>query len=188
MNKNILVCYKSVTGFTKRYAEMIADEMDCGLIDVKNVTSETISQYNTVVFGGRFYAGTIDGLQKVKKLISKNNEKGAGKTFIVFATGAMPGTSEKTLQEAWEKNLSPDELRSIPHFYMPGGLCYEKMPLSEKLMMKTFAAVMKRKLKNKKDKTEEDLQFERMISTSYDLSSKEYIRPLTELLKTSAAT
>ena len=48
------------------------------------------------------------------------------------------------------------ELRQVPHFYMPGGLCYEKMPLHEKIIMKIFAAVMKNKLKNKTDKTAED--------------------------------
>lgn len=66
---------------------------------------------------------------------------------------------------------------------MPGGLCYEKMPLHEKIIMKIFAAVMKNKLKNKTDKTAEDREFERVISTSYDISSGEYIKPLISFLE-----
>jgi len=94
----------------------------------------------------------------------------------------MPGTAKETIQQAWENNLSADELKKIPHFYMPGGLCYEKMPLPEKIMMKAFAAVMKRKIRNKKDKTAEDMEFERLISTSYDISSKTYIEPLVSFI------
>ena len=177
MNGKILVCYKSVTGFTKKYAEMIAEELDCTLMDFKEVTVETLSQYDTVVFGGRCYAGAIDGLKKVKELIAKCNVK----NFVVFAVGATPNIAEETIQETWRRNLTPDELHSISHFYMQGGLSYEKMPLHEKLMMKAFAAVMKSKIK--KDKTEKDQEFIRMISSSYDISEKEYIEPLVSFLK-----
>ena len=179
MNSNILVCYKSVTGFTKKYAEMIAEELDCTLMNFKEVTVEKLSQYDTVVFGGRCYAGAIDGLKKVKELIAKSNVK----NFVVFAVGATPNIAEETIQEAWRRNLKSDELRSIPHFYMQGGLRYEKMPLHEKLMMKAFAAVMKSKIKGKKNETEEDQEFIRMISSSYDISEKEYIEPLVSFLK-----
>lgn len=179
MNSSILVCYKSVTGFTKRYAEMIAEEMDCAILDFKNVTVETVSQYDTIVFGGRCYAGAIDGLKKAKELIAKGNIK----NFVIFAVGATPVTAEETIQDAWKNNLTSDELLSIPHFYMQGGLRYEKMPLHEKIMMKTFASVMKRKIKNKKDKTEEDMEYERIISSSYDISSIAFIEPLVRFLK-----
>ncbi len=178
MNSKILVCYKSVTGFTKQYAEMIANEMDCAVMDFKDITIETLSQYDTVVFGGRFYAGTVDGLKKMKELITRCGVK----NFVVFATGATPNSAEKIIQDAWKSNLTSDEFRSIPHFYMQGGLRYEKMPLHERLMMKAVAAVKKYKVKNKKDKTEEDRELERTISNSYDISSKVYIEPLVSYL------
>lgn len=179
MKNKILVCYKSVTGFTKGYAEMIAREIECAIRDVKDVTPEILSQYDIVVFGSRFHAGTVDGLKRIKDYVEKSKVK----NFIIFATGAMPNAAEGTIRQAWENNLNSDELIHIPHFYMQGGLCYEKMPLSEKILMKTFAAVMKKKLRKKKDKTEEERQFERVISTSYDISSKEYVKPLISLLK-----
>ena len=57
----------------------------------------------------------------------------------------------------WSQNLSAEELEKIPHFYMPAGLCYEKMSFPDKLMMKTAAAFMKRSVKKKQEKTEMDL-------------------------------
>lgn len=179
MTNKILICYRSATGFTKRYAEMIASEMNCTLRNIKDITVDVISQYDIVVFGSRLHAGTVDGLKNIKSKIAQSGVK----KFVVFATGAMPGTASKDIQQVWENNLTVDELHKIPHFYMPGGLCYEKMPLSDKIMMKAFAHVMKSRLKHKQNKTQEDRDFEQTISTSYDISSKEYIMPLVNSLK-----
>lgn len=33
MNHRLLVTYKSVTGFTRQYAELIAKELDCMVVD-----------------------------------------------------------------------------------------------------------------------------------------------------------
>ena len=180
MNRQILVCYKGVTGFTKRYAEWIADEMGCAVMDLKDAASAPFSSYSAIVFCGRCVAGSIDGLSKMKALATSCPDA----TLIVFAVGATPGTQAETIQKAWKANLTPDELQSVPHFYMPGGLSYEKMPLHEKLIMKAFAAVTKWQVRRKKNKTESDLEYLRTISHSYDLSDKANIAPLLSLLKT----
>ena len=62
---------------------------------------------------------------------------------------------------------------------MQSGLCYEKMSLADRLMMKV-AAVM---VRNKKNKTAQDIAFEQAIRSSYDISSIEYIEPLVSYLK-----
>ncbi len=61
---------------------------------------------------------------------------------------------------------------------MPGGLCYERMSMPDKLMMK-MAALM---IKNKKNKTPFEAGFENAIKASYDISSPEYIKPLVSIL------
>ena len=77
----------------------------------------------------------------------------------------------------WRNNLSPAERDHIPHFYFPAGLCYERMPLLDRLMMKAVPIMLRRK----KNKTAYDVEMERGIAHSYDISSGEYIKPLTEL-------
>lgn len=178
MNNKTLVCYKSVTGFTKDYAEMIARETGAVLMPLKDVSAETVADYDTVVFGGRLHAGAVDGLKRVKTLTADSERR-----LVVFAIGATPATEEQTILKVWADNLTADELGRVPHFYFPGGLRYERMPLHERLMMRAFAAVMKRKVRRKPDKTEADLVFGRMISASYDLSCEEYITPLLDELK-----
>lgn len=184
MKNKIIIIYKSSTGFTKKYAEMIANEIDCTLADFKTTKEETMSHYDTVVFGTRAHAGMIDGYQKMKKMLPKN----ASCHFVLFVTGASPDTSDDILNVFWSQNLSAEELEKIPHFYMPAGLCYEKMSLPDKLMMKTAAAVMKRSIKKKKEKTKQDLAIEQMISHSYDVSDKAYIGPLVSYLKSISET
>lgn len=175
MKDNILVLYKSVTGFTKEYAQMIADEVDGILMDFKDISVETISKYSTIVFGGRFHAGTVDGLKKAKELVRQSKIK----NFVIFATGATPNTAKEVIQEAWNRNLSPDELKNIPHFYMQSGLRYERMPWGDKLMMKVFCTMMKKK----KHKEAYEKEVENAISSSYDISSRDYIEPLVSFLK-----
>lgn len=175
MSKKIIIVYKSVTGFTKEYAEMIAQEMDCLLIDLKNVTTQMMSEVDIVVFGSRMHAGMVDGLKKAKQLFAQSKAS----QFIVFATGAMPNEEKETIDEMWKNNFSSEELQNIPHFYMQSGLRYEKMPFFDKMMMKVFCRMMKKK----KNKSEKEQQLADIIGTSYDISSKSYIMPLVAFLK-----
>ncbi|MDE6218878.1 MAG: flavodoxin domain-containing protein [Lachnospiraceae bacterium] len=172
---NMIVIYKSSTGFTKKYAEMIANEMKCALEDYQKVSADMLSKYDIVIFGTRAHAGRIDGYQKAKKLFEKCN---VGK-LVLFVTGATPNAAADVLEAFWRQNLSEDEMTKLPHFYMQSGLCYEKMSLTDRLMMKV-AAIM---IKHKKNKTEQDIGFEEGIQRSFDNSSRVYIDPLISYMK-----
>lgn len=170
----ILVTYKSKTGFTKQYAEMIAEEVECSLVDFKAVTAEKMSDYDVVVFGSRLYAGMVDGLKKAKEMFARSSAK----KFVVFATGATPNEAKEIIDEVWKNNLSPDELESVPHFYMQSGICYEKMPFVDKTIMKMAASM----LSKKQDKDSYDEGFEQALKGSFDISSKKYAEPLINYL------
>ncbi len=174
MNNKTLIIYKSSTGFTEKYAKLIASKTGCKLAAYKSVTPGLIAKYDTIVFGSRAHAGMIDGYKKIKKITSKIPSV----KLILFVTGATPATSKDIIEAFWKQNLSPEEMLKIPHFYMPGGLCYEKMSMPDKLMMK-MAALM---IKNKKNKTPFEAGFENAIKASYDISSPEYIKPLVSIL------
>ena len=172
---NMIIVYKSSTGFTKKYAEMIAKEMKCALTDYKTVTADKLSKYDVVVFGTRAHAGMIDGYQKAKKLFEKSN---VGKV-VLFVTGATPNAATDVVDKLWKQNFNADEMSKVPHFYMQSGLCYENMSLVDRLMMKA-AAVM---IKKKKNKTAEEIGFEQAIKSSFDISSRTYIEPLISYLR-----
>lgn len=170
MEKKIIIIYKSSTGFTKKYAEMIAEEINGTLADFKTITKDMLSGYDIVIFGSRAHAGMIDGYKKAAKIFQKAS---FGK-LILFVTGATPNIAADVVEEFWKNNLTADEIKKIPHFYMQSGLCYEKMSPLDKFMMKGLAMM----LRKKKDKNSYEKELEQSIKGSYDISSKEYVKPL----------
>lgn len=174
MNHNILIIHNSHTGFTQRYAELIGKALDCSVCALKNAPSD-LSPYGTVVFGSRLHAGTFDAWKKAQKLLV---QRGA-KKLVVFATGAMPNEAEAQIQKVWEQNLTQSEQKTIPHFYLQAGLCYEKMGCADRTMMKFAAWAMTRK----KARTAEDEAFQNAIRQSYDISDPKYIEPIVSCLK-----
>lgn len=169
-----IIIYKSKTGFTKKYAEIVADKVNATVADVKTISEKSLSDYDVIVYGSGVHAGMIGGLSKAKELFWNSKAK----QFVVFATGATPNAANDTIEEIWKNNFSADELTNIPHFYMQSGLCYEKMPFFDKTLMKTLSKIMKKK----KNKNENEKGFAKAIQSSYDISSEEYAQPLINYL------
>lgn len=175
MDNKILIIYKSVTGFTREYAEAAAKELACPCAELKRVSARDVPSDGTLVFGGRLHAGKLDGLPRALSLLRRSRAR----RFVVFATGASPAECVDVVQKMWESNLGPELLEKVPHFYLPSGLRYETMSFGDRLMMRALAGFMRRK----KDKSDYELQLERMISASYDISSPEYLAPMLRHLR-----
>lgn len=171
-----IVIYNSQTGFTKKYALWIGEEADCECVEIKKVKKNKLSEYDTIVFGGWIKAGLITKLSWFKKHILKLSS--AGKTIIVFVTGASAADSTDAAASI-RRNFTDDEWSSIKVFYCPGGLNYDRMSRGSKLAMKMLLKIMS----CKKEQTAEDKRTIEMISKSYDISDKKYIKPILEMMK-----
>lgn len=169
-----LIVYKSKTGFTKWYAEVIAKETEGDLIDFKDVSAAKMSEYDVIVYGGGLYAGMVNGYKKAKEMF----EQSTAKRFILFATGGTSNEDTKEINEVWNRNLSAEELKTIPHFYMQGGICYEKMSFPDKAIMK----IMSKMLSKKKAKDSAEEGFAQAIQSSFNITSEEYAKPLINCL------
>ncbi len=64
-------------------------------------------------------------------------------------------------------------------YYFPAGFNYEKLTGLSRMMIN----LLRKMLASKKDKTEEEQAMEKMISSSYDISDKTLIVPLTEYIE-----
>ena len=65
MNK-IVVIYRSVYGYTKTYAEMIAEELTCDLREYSEISPDDLLSYDTIIYGGGLYAIGINGINLIK--------------------------------------------------------------------------------------------------------------------------
>lgn len=171
MKQKILIIYKSSTGFTKKYAVLLAKRLNCTAVDHKHIKSVSLSDFDTIIFGTRAHAESIDGLKKFRKTL---HQYGRTRLDILFVAGAASASEKEAIDRLWKNNLTADELAHLPHFYLPAGLCYEKMSFTDKMMMKGLAAM----LKSKKDKTKKDIELEQRILSSFDISSEKYIEPI----------
>lgn len=163
------VIYNSQTGFTRRYAQWIAEAAGADCLELSAAKKRDMAGYEAIVFGGWARAGGISGVGWFKAHMGQ----WAGKKLAVFCVGGSPMGSPK-VEPALRRNFSQAEWDQVRVFYCPGGFNYEKMPLASKLMMKLFVKA----LKGKKDQTEEEREMVKMISSSYDISDKKYIEPV----------
>lgn len=170
--KSALIIYKSKTGFTKKYADWIHEDVKCNLKTLDNVKKEDIDKHDVIIYGAPVHAGRIFGLVKIKKLIDFDNKR-----MIIYATGAAPN-SEEIIKPIIDNNLADCESK-VRFFYFESGLNYENMNFFNRGLMRTFSKM----LNAKKDKTESEQEMSKTIMSSYDNSKKEYIVPLTTLLK-----
>lgn len=138
-----IVIYKSKTGFTKKYAEWIAEELSADIFDASKVNINMLNKYDTVVYGGSLYAVGIIGV----KLIKKNINKLKHKRLVVFATGASP-SRDNDINQIINKNFTVDEQKYIKFFYLRGGFNYKKLNPFDKFLM----TLLKWKIKSKKQK------------------------------------
>jgi len=150
-----VVIYKSKTGFAKKYAEWISEELSADIFDASKVNVSMLTAYDTVVYGGGLYAVGINGV----KFITQNLDKLKDKKVIVFATGASP-FREEVLSEVRDRNFTFDEQKYIQFFYLRGGFDYSKLKPFDKVLM----TLLKWKLKMKKELTPD----ERGMLASYD--------------------
>lgn len=168
-----IVIYHSQTGFTKRYAEWIAEKSGADCYELREAKKKDMDHYDAIIYGGWACAGGISKLNWFKG----NINKWEGKKLIAFCVGGSPFESPE-IEPALKKNFNEDERKRVSVFYCPGGFHYEKMGATSKLMMKMFIKA----LQAKKDKTKEDEAMLKMITSSYDISDIKYIEPILECL------
>lgn len=168
-----IVVYQSQTGFTKQYAQWIAEAAGADSLSLREAKRQDLASYECLVFGGWACAGSISGLSWLKSHI----EEWPDKKLIAFCVGGSPMDNPEIIP-ALRQNFSEAQQKRVEVFYCPGGFNYEKMSVSSKLMMKLFVKM----LKAKKNPTEAEKEMARMISTSYDLSDPIYIQPILECL------
>lgn len=172
-----LIIYTSQTGFTKKYAEWLAERMSGDLLEVKDAQKKSddyFADYDAICYGGWLMAGSI---VKAKWFLGKT-ATWKDKKLAIFGVGGSPNGSPD-VDVFLQKALTEEEKKYVKLFYCQGGFNYEKMNTPSKLAIKMFVSA----LKKKKDATEEEkLAFEKM-SSSYDLSDVKLIEPIVEYLE-----
>ncbi|HEY5562603.1 MAG TPA: flavodoxin domain-containing protein [Clostridiaceae bacterium] len=138
-----VVVYKSKTGFAKKYALWIGEDLTADIFDSSKVTINMLATYDTVIYCSSLYAGGINGI----KLITKNLDKLKDIKLVVLSTGVSP-SRVNAINEVRDKNFTLDEQKYIKFFYLRGGFNFSKLTPTDKVLM----TLLKWKIKYKKEK------------------------------------
>ena len=160
--KKLIVLYRSKTGFSKRYAEWIAEDLACECRPIKGVRLNDLNEFGLVIYGAGIYSGMIAGAGRIKHWM----EQTPNKTWVVFATGATPPKAgyEELIQKT---NFRQGEARPARFFYLLAGIDYQKMGLFDRLLMAFFSRMEAKKHAGAPAKP-----------TSIDLSNRSYLENL----------
>ena len=170
-----LIIYTSQTGFTKKYSEWLADEMEADIYELKEVQKKKdgfFADYEAIVYAGWCMAGSI---VKVKWFLNKA-ENWKDKRLAVVCVGGSPNDNPD-IEVTLKNTLNDEQRKYIQAFYCQGGFSYEKMNTASRLAMKMFVGALKRQ------QDEKSREMAEQISTSYDISDITYIAPIAAYLR-----
>lgn len=168
-----IVIYKSKYGSTKAYAEWIAEELGCELLDAKKAKTDKLAEYDTIIYGGGLYAEIINGVT----LITKNLDKLDGKKIIVYTTGLIPLDCRDYYDKLLiERNFTPEMLDKIKIFNFLGKMIIEELSIPHKAAIKMLKKVMQ----GKENPTETEKLLIDLFDKSGDFTDREAIKDLIE--------
>jgi menaquinone-dependent protoporphyrinogen IX oxidase len=171
-----LVCYTSISGFTRRYAQWIAESLDADLLPLKSVRPETLDRYELIIYGGSLHAVGINGIRFIRKQLPGLK----GRRVIVFAVGASPA-KEGIVEEILQENFTVEEQKSITLFYLRGGFDYTKLDLPNKIIMTLLK--LKIMLRNKKKRSSDERGMLAAYAEPADFTSRDTIQELLQFVR-----
>ena len=169
-----VVIYKSISGFTKKYAEWIAEELEADLLRLEKNDIYILLKYDIIIYGGSLHAVGISGVNIIKNNLTKLRDK----NIIIFTTGAsLP--KESIVSEVKDSNFSVGEQKQIQFYYFRGGFDFNKLNFTNKILM----TLLKWKIKLKRHKTPDEKGMLAAYSKPMDFTKKEKIKELLEYVR-----
>lgn len=127
--KNIIF-YKSNTGFTKKYVDMLENRISpLEMYPINKISKKLILEADNIFYGGPIKNNVIEGLAKfLKKYKYMKN-----KNIFIFATGIQPSSDDKRELVIMSNSLDSYHVRL---YLVPGGLDINGMKFPKKQIMK----------------------------------------------------
>ena len=139
-----IVVYASKYGSTETYARWIAEALHADLYAVKALSSETLSRYDCILYGGGLYAGGVKGLSTFLKKYASILPK----TFILFTCGIADPNDPANVQHirnSLKKIFPPDLEAQTAFFPLRGRLNYRKLSVMHRAMMAMLQPMLAKK-------------------------------------------
>ena len=174
MNKT-LVIYSSKYGYTEKYAQWLAEELNADICDGKNLNEDKLKDYLTVIFGSSLYAGRNKGAIT----LVKHYEQIKDKKVVLFTVGMYDTNSEGNIigiNKELNKVIAPEIREKIKIFHVRGGIDCQNLSFAHKMMMKFAYSQLSKKSEN--ELTDGDKDFLSFYGKKIDFSDKKMLAPV----------
>ena len=139
-----VVLYGSHYGHTARYAQWLAEALDCRAVPARKAAAAALEGCGTVIFGGGLYAGGVAGARFLKDHAGAL----AARRLALFTCGlADPANPEnaENLRAAAERALPPELRAQTAVFHLRGGIDYPHLGPVHRAMMAALRAGLRRR-------------------------------------------
>ena len=171
-DRSIVIVYCSQTGFTKRYADWLAEDLEGEAVPYERRSVLDLAKTDVLVFCSWFHAASIKGAGWVKKVFRDY----PGLRVVILATGATPMPCEmwpaSEIEAAFERVFPTSEFPDLAHFYCHGGFDYDRLGLPDKIAMRIFFRV-NAKVADTDPRATEML---RVMGNGFDGTKREYLK------------
>lgn len=175
-----VVVFESKYGATRQYAHWIAEALGCDLFEKKHIKPQQLQAYDTIVYGGGLYAGSVSGID----LLTKNFGALAGKNLVLFTCGlADPADNANVehIHNTLAKLMTPDMLARVQVFHLRGGIDYSRLSFLHKIMMGMLHKALLRK--DRSTLRQEDREMLDSYGQRVDFVDKDAILPMLEYMQ-----
>jgi len=173
-NKYIVV-YDSLSGFTRQYAQWIAQDLDSECVSIDDINRQLLKEYQCVIIGGHVRYENLSHRRHIARLIEGHDN------VVLFVVGASPTTDRIAVGFLMRRIYkSMPQFRFVPHFYFQGGLNYDLILKSERYILRFFTGYLRLLVKMnilKAPKVKEALE---RMSGNFDLTNRARIEVLIE--------
>lgn len=127
-----IIIYGSQYGTTKQYAQELSKKTGIKAEEYSKI--EDINQYDTIIYLGALYAGSVLGMKKtLNKISDATNKK------IIIATVGLADPNDKdnadAIRDGIKKQLPEDIYNQTTIHFLRGGIDYSTLNMKHKTMM-----------------------------------------------------
>lgn len=145
-----IIVYGSQYGTTKKYAQKLSEKTGINAVNYSDIGD--INQYDTIIYFGALYAGSLLGMKKTLNKISDATNK----KIIIATVGLVDpndDSNRNAIREKIKKQLSDDVYGIVNIYFLKGGIDYSSLNLKHKTMM-AFAYRNAKRLKEEEQTAE----------------------------------
>lgn len=176
MNGKTIVIYTSRYGSTEKYAKWIAEALACPAKRLKDINTRELSDYDTIIYGGGLYAGSVAGIKKFLQQLNPSNKK----RLALFMVGMTSPAEKDVYEELAKRNLPQGWREKFEVFSFRGDLNFSKMSGLHKLMMRMRKSIAEKSPET--ERTEDDKQFLESFGSDVIFTSRDQVEPLVKFI------